>query len=581
MLDTVLEIGKVLRAAPDGLKFHRYIKKGPVYDEKRNPVVFWRVPVALDGTFDFAQHELLTDENRQKRLFYLNYKSSDADSTKPYIYGDVYRSVTKIGEDGNFRFGDANKKSWMALNSFQRAEGTDAIPTNRVKNFRNSFRKQLGEIETFLRANSNSYIHFDFDGEGWQDLTEELELLNQSLLKSFFQETQHGYVMSAFLYKTLAPGSSRTSGFQSGNEYKSRIFTTQDEAMDLLYGINYSSRAAVRKNDVKIVVLPRGENLKAEQIEHFFERAASAEPDDKAEGGEEELQRDVQPEAAEELFAFLTQDDQQTRNILQFDFVFSKAGGTQADTDLIELSGLDRSKLSYLSERVREKQKQTEEERQTFFLRLFGKPPSKEYRKFTVMSALLSLLSNKTRNEKKYQSHLLHVLPQIYTGSYFQDPVLLPAFIEKTEFNLRNDQPPSFNLLKFEFYFLTRIQNSERDYLMDIRSSRSYQVGLLLGKLAKQFSGPNSPIKSFEKNYVGLLSRRITTIPDVVKLANEINQKLVIHELSKFTFRTSNELSEELKGFSGRYDKNECAFGFFESYFAPLPKSTEGSIAHE
>jgi len=154
---------------------------------------------------------------------------------------------------------------------------------------------------------------------------------------------------------------------------------------------------------------------------------------------------------------------------------------------------------------------------------------------------------------------------------------LLPAFIEKTEFNLRNDAP-NYHFLRFDFIFLTKLLNDKGDGLMgeklaDLQGSPSYRIGLLLGKLARQFSGSNSPIKSFEKNYVGLLSRRITTWMDVVKLSNELNQKLVMHELAKFTHRTATQLAEELKTFQGRYDKNECAFGFFESYFAPLNKN--------
>src|SRR5258708_25179515 len=108
MLDTVLEIGRILRASPDGLKHHRYVKRAPIPD-KRNPVSFWQVSVDESGAFDFSHAEPLDDENSQKRLFYLNYKQSDADSTKPYVFGDIYRSVTKAGADRNFRIGDPSK----------------------------------------------------------------------------------------------------------------------------------------------------------------------------------------------------------------------------------------------------------------------------------------------------------------------------------------------------------------------------------------------------------------------------------------------------------------------------------------
>ena len=107
---------------------------------------------------------------------------------------------------------------------------------------------------------------------------------------------------------------------------------------------------------------------------------------------------------------------------------------------------------------------------------------------------------------------------------------------------------------------------------MDITNSASYQVGNLLGSLAKNFAGDKSPIKSFEKNYVGNLSRRISTIDDFIKLKNDIEQKLIMHEKTKFTYQTSYELSQKVKDFKEVYDREESAFGFFEAYFKPIPK---------
>lgn len=570
MLDTILEIGKALRSAPDGLRHHRYVKKAPIADEKKNPVRFWRVPVALDGSFDFNQIETLADEDRQKQLFYLNYKQSDADSTKPYIFGDIYRTVMKTGEDGNFRFGDPAKKSWMALNSFQRGEEIKAMPTDRVRAFRASFNKQISVIEMFLREHPNAYIHFDFAGKGWHEL-DELALLNKSLLGAFFEQVDKGYVMRVFLYKTLTPGSSRSLGFISDSGFKSRLFKDENEAMDLLYGINYSSKATVRKNDVKVVILPRGENLTARQIERFFERTASSEITDKISEAEEVLRReanDERREANDELFSFLSFDDDDARAITQFDFIFSKAGGTQPDIDMIEVSGLEHSKLSNIAERVRKIREEVDADRHRYLRNLWGKEPAKKLGWLSITGALLNILGDTTRSKKKYQSHLLKVLPEIYTGTYFNDAVLLPAFIEKTEFNLRNDAS-NYHFLRFDFIFLTTLSNYKGNRLMELEKSSSYRVGALLGKLAR---GLRSEIKSFDKNYAGLLSRRITNLPDVVKLQNDINQKLILHDKGGWSFLFSTDLSREIKDFKLPYDKNECAFGFFESYFAPSSK---------
>ena len=104
---------------------------------------------------------------------------------------------------------------------------------------------------------------------------------------------------------------------------------------------------------------------------------------------------------------------------------------------------------------------------------------------------------------------------------------------------------------------------------MEITSSESYQIGFLLGSMAKNLS---QEINSFEKNYVGNLTRRIATLSDFIKLKNEIEQKLIMHDKAKYTFQTSYDLAQKIKEFKSRYDKEECAFGFMESYFKPLPK---------
>ena len=583
MLDTVLEIGKVLRAAPEGLKHHRYIKTAPVYDEKSNPVKFWTIPTELSGTFNFADITPLNDENLQQNLFYLNYKQSDADSSKPYIYGDLYRTITKTGEDGNFRLGDPEKKSWVALNSFQRAEAMEPIATERVRQFRASFRKQISAIEQFLRENKNAYIHFDIAGQHWTEL-EEIDHLNQSIVQTFFDKTIHGYVMGVFLFKTLATGSSRTPGFDSSREYRNRVFRNESEALDLLYGINYASRSAVRKNDFKVIVLPRGESLEAKQIERFFERRGSSEPDTEVEEAETGLQNNAEANAAisatedDEFFLF-TQDDaiNAAPPILQYDCIFSKAGGTKADIDMVEIAGISRSKIADISENVRKVREEVQDERTAFFLQLYGKPPKKDPPRLTIAGAFLKIINDPSKKKSKYQSHLFRVMPEIFNGSYYQDPILLPALIEKTEMHIRNDEMFFFNDAKFAFKFLYYIQVSGEERFMQIKQSGSYQIGLLLGTMARPL---RSKINSFDKNYAGLLSRRIATLTDVMAFANEVNQKLIMHEaLYRDVRQASQNLATMMSEFSGRYDKDECAFGFFESYFASWKPAEEPDSA--
>ncbi len=83
---------------------------------------------------------------------------------------------------------------------------------------------------------------------------------------------------------------------------------------------------------------------------------------------------------------------------------------------------------------------------------------------------------------------------------------------------------------------------------------------------------PEYTINSFEKNYVGNLSRRVSTLYDFIKLKNEIEQKLIMHDKAKFTFQSSYTLAQKIKEFNSKYDKDKCVFGFLESYFKPKSK---------
>jgi hypothetical protein len=206
-----------------------------------------------------------------------------------------------------------------------------------------------------------------------------------------------------------------------------------------------------------------------------------------------------------------------SENIVQFDFIFSKRSDSLStpDVDLVEISGIDKSLLANLSERIKEIRRAISKERNE----LYPKRP-KNFINLEVRNAFRNILGDTTKGQKKYQSHLFKTLPQIYTGTYYRDDVLLPAFIEKTEFNIRNDEP-NYNLLKYDFYFLTKIQNSTTDKLMEMENSPSYKAGTLLGKMAKPLG---YKINSFQKNYVGLLSRRISDKRSLMDFANFINR---------------------------------------------------------
>lgn len=423
--------------------------------------------------------------------------------------------------------------------------------------------------------NGEIFIHFEFnDNKHWYDFEEELALITKKMFSDFVDQTDKGSVLKKTLYKTLCSGDKKNDiqfpGFDLDAKFKSKGFN-DEEIQDLFYAIDFSKKGIlIPGTDIKIIVLPQGENLSAENYVEFQQRGDEEKVINENEGSKEN--------EGEPLFDIFNENDK--NNITSFDVVFSKKGGTTSpDVDLLEISGIEKSKIRSTKQRIHDIANTIYQKRKSYFSNT-----TKELFAFRITSSFKNVLGSPQMDLKtgkvnfkanpKYQSHLLKVLPLIYTDNYYSDNQLFNAFIQNVEYSIRAGDP-KFNFLTFDLEFLISIQNNQNNKFMDITNSESYQIGSLLGNLAKNFAGEKSPIKSFEKNYVGNLSRRITSIDDFIKLKNDIEQKLIMHEKTKFTFQTSYDLAQKVKGFKGIYDKEECAFGFFESYFKPIPPKKE------
>ncbi len=98
MLETLLQIGKTLRAA-ERMRHHRYIKPAPL-SEPKSPVKYLSLPVREDYEFDFENiSEITSDHVQRNELFYLAFKSGEADSLVKYIFGDILYGVDKKGKE--------------------------------------------------------------------------------------------------------------------------------------------------------------------------------------------------------------------------------------------------------------------------------------------------------------------------------------------------------------------------------------------------------------------------------------------------------------------------------------------------
>ena len=577
MLETLLQIGKTLRQS-ERLYHHRYIKRAPLSDKKTS-VVYFSLPVREDFILDIDNICELTDEDFiQHQLFYLAYKSSDADSLMKYIWGDILYGVIKDKEQGYYRMENPTIKNAFGLSSFMRGnEDAKSFAGTAIEKFRASFANNRERIESFLKVQGKErmcFIHFAFQGQykHWYEFEEELAAINNKLLDEFIAKQKNQIVLRKSLYKTLASPEKNLPfpNFTAESMYKAKAFESAEDVLDLLYAINYSTKAMLSERDIKIIVLPKGESMTADQIEEFFER--------NREGKKSNTKKAIEQRTAEEKLSAPTQlkrlDEffdsfdslfprvlfETGANINSFDFIFSKAGGVSApDVDMVELAGLQKSHLRTVGEQIAKVRQDIEAKRSILI------KTKKELSPMDVRRSFLNILGDVTTDKKKYQSHLLKVLPQIYAGIYARDDLLLPAFIEKTEFNIRNENP-NYNLLKFDYEFLIRLRKGGDEEMETMHASNSYKAGKLLGQLAQPVSWE---IKSFEKNYVGLLSRRISDKHGLIAFANFINQKLAIHERAypslkeKFT-----ELAALLSEISeADFHRDYCAFGFFEGYF--------------
>ncbi len=414
----------------------------------------------------------------------------------------------------------------------------------------------------FNLSNNQIFIHFDYKGKHWYEFKDCLDAVSKKMFEEFVDKIGNNeFVFKKTLYKNICSGDdSNDIQFPKFlNTYKKNVKSfSEDEVNYLFYGKDYADKGKLISKDIKLIVLPFGDNLEEDDYMDFLEKRN---------------ERTIIESNNEYKCSFFDFVFSENPKITVFDVILTKKGGKSPDSDLVEISEIEKSKLRRTNERISEIAHRIYKERADEI------KTEKELNSLSIEYSFLNILGNPFYDEKtkklkivenpKYQSHLLKVLPLIYLDNYVNDDVLLPAFIQNVESSIRSDDN-KFAFLKYDLKFLYGIQNSKTDKYMEITQSESYGIGLLLGSLAKNLS---LEINSFEKNYVGNLTRRISTMDDFIRLKNDIEQKLIMHDKSKYTFQTSYELAQKVKEFKSQYDKEECAFGFLESYFKPIPKS--------
>lgn len=577
-LETVIKIGKLYRQSGNAWQYHDQVNWAmndvtsltKKKDKNGNNVqtVFYEIPVTKNGAdLVFQMNELkeITDEDRKNSIYYLNFKTSKKDAEKRYLLGDiVYSSFinkkNELEENGNYRMAKDKKVS-----SFFRCEELAKTMNDEfIQQFRRAFRENAEAIENILRSHNSVVLHFNMDGKRWIDFDGIIEGIDNILTDSLIVNTQFENKVSLdkYLYKTLG---GVTPGFVDDVRYKNRLFT-RDEIISLMYAGKAAEKPTIRINSIGIIALPHSDKLKASEVISFFERDKETSKDEQLEeeGKKEERIIEREDEQSDSIFGVIVDNDFNEK--VKFDIVFTSIPGSPAGVfyDLIEIADVEKSLLIKIKENISNAKlaiaKQAIEENPHF-----------EHTPYLdVRNSFLKILGDVTKDKKKFQLHMLKTLPKIYTDTFFNDPVLLPAFIEKVEYNIRNDEKKQgFSTLKYDFYFLLKIQKT--DTLMHITNSQSYALGQALGIMAKPFAAwrDDCPIKSFEKSYVGNLTRRISSLGEVTKFSDFLNQKLTIHERA---FKAEKEaflkVVETIKSFDKeKYNKHYCSLGFFESYY--------------
>lgn len=425
---------------------------------------------------------------------------------------------------------------------------------------------------------SEVFIHFDFQGKSWENLSESFNAIIDYLNSEISENTDYGIVLSKSVYRTLCSGDEKNDWqfpyFSTAKKYQSFAFS-ENAFKDFLYTDNFvkTPRYRLTGTGIAIYVLPNiideseeiSQNEKADEYKRFLNDR------------DENRFFNYEP-----LFPF--EDDEIPQAIKKFDFILSDTSGKTVK-DIVEISGIDRSYFFKIKKEIEELEKQISKELKEVLNR-------KEAGYISIEKALKFILGDILESEKKksidikegakYKAHILKILPKIYVRDYHQDDSLLIGMIENIQSIVRKKEDfmiwisskkgnknaigvnanwQKYQLLKHSFKLFISIQKTNN---MDkISESPNYQIGKKIGRLARPLK---KAINSFEKSYVGLLSRRVNTLNDCMAFINEIDEMLTRH--SKTWAQTSAEARQMLAELSEKsYDKELLAFGFFEGYF--------------
>lgn len=410
----------------------------------------------------------------------------------------------------------------------------------------------------FKASTATIFIHFVFPGNiSWYDVEDVLKSVQSKLQEEYVDNLDGNLVFKKTLYHAICSGNEKNDiqfpKFKMQNRHKSSSFS-EETLQDIFYAKKFWENSIYIAGDIQMIVLPLGKNLTIEDY-ILFEKNAN----------ETNI---INANEQNDLSAFW--EEEENKEITSFDLIFCRRG-SNVISDILEITQIERSHLFNVRKRLNDISIQILKEEKVAL------GTTKELVKPSISYALKEILGvpqvNKSgklefKTDKRYLPHLLKILPQIYMGTYYNDDCLLSSFIENVEYSTRAGQE-NYLFLKYDLLYLLRIQNNKIDRYMEMKESESYQAGILLGRMSKPLG---RKINSFQKNYVGLLTRRASTKEDTIVLTNDIVEKLVMHNC--YVNQATMQAICNLRSF----DKELFAFGFFEGYFTYEPNTNEDNF---
>ncbi len=432
---------------------------------------------------------------------------------------------------------------------------------------------------SFLECfNHSVFLHFKFHGDkkNWYEQEECCKIIYGDLIKKIAQKQEDNrYVLTKNVYSTVCTGDEKNDiqfpSFEVNKQYNSFYLNGESELFDLLYadGILKRYRKTIQGTNIRILILPRsikGDEIPTEKLESFFY--------------DNETEQSL---FSTDMFDCFDNNEGEEQPIV-FDFVFVDIGG-RTDNYLLEVSGLQKSIMKRIEEKHQECSRKISDNAEE----IFGE------QRYTIdiekaMTCLIGIadnnedgtifFSNQIKKDGKrvpypiYQSHMLKVVSRICQERYYSDALLLPSMVKQTEYCIRNHKSSflgdqySYKLtqcyyrLKYSLQYMLEIQNNKNNKYMEMINSECYLLGKKLGNIAKPLG---RKINSFQKNYVGMLTRRASSKNDCITLVNDIIEKIVMHECT-YQIGLCGALLEDFTKMQS-FDKELFALGFFEGYF--------------